>query len=102
MTSYHYSTVRTEREAFIDEHIGEGTPVDSFIVDRGHPKGAEIHTVTDTAIILIYNQLTHKLITKLIARPEQIYRLYYTNNRKPPKKVLKMAYKHVTANYHKI
>ena len=102
LTSVHHSTERQERHAFIQEHIGEGNIIDSFVVDRGHPGGAEVHSVTDTAIIVIHNQHTNKLITELIARPEQLKRLYKTKNREVPKKVLSLAYKHNIARYNKV
>ena len=102
LASVHYSTERQERHAFIKEHIGEGNIIDSFVVDRGHPSGAEIHSVTDTAIILIHNQRTNKLITELIARPEQLRRLYRLENREVPAKVLSLAYKHNIASYNEI
>ncbi len=101
-TSIHYSTERQKRHAFIEEHIGVGNIIDSFVVDRGHRGGAEIHSVTDTAIIIIHNQKTNKLITELIARPEQLRRLYRSKNRKAPPKVLELAYKHNRAFYNKI
>lgn len=102
MTSFHYRTERQERHAFIQEHIGEGNIIDSFVVDRGHPGGAEIHSVTDTAIIIIYNQRTNKIITELIARPEQLRRLYRSENREVPREILSLAYKHNIASYNEI
>lgn len=81
------------------ENIGEGTVIDSFVVDKGHDKGAEIHSVTDTGIILIYNKYTNKLITELIARPGQLQRLYRAEQREVPPKLLSLAYKHITLHY---
>ena len=101
-TSDHFSTDRRDRDEFINSRIGKGFVVDSFVVDRGHPSGAEIHNVTDTAIIIIHNQRTHKLITELIARPEQLRRLYRSENREVPKEVLALAYKHNIACYNEI
>ena len=100
--SVHYSADRQERSAFIRDHIGEGDVVDSFIIDRGHPGGAEVHSVTDTAIIIIHNQRTNKLITKLIARPEQLRKLYKSVGRRVPPRILSLAYKHNIAFYNKI
>lgn len=100
--SIHYSTERRERDAFIQGSIGEGKIVDSFLVDKGHPNGAEVHSVTDTGIIIIHNQQTHTLITELIARPEQLRRLYRSVGREPPKKILKLAYKYNAMHYNKI
>ena len=75
MTSKHYTNDRQKREEII-KLIGIGVPVARFTIDRGHKNGAEIHEITDTGIINIYNQRTHKLVTKLIARPGQIKRYY--------------------------
>lgn len=102
MTSIHYSTERQERHVFIQDNIGEGNIIDSFVVDRGHPHGAEIHSVTDTGIIIIHNQKTKKMITELIARPEQLKKLYQTEGRKVPTKILHLAYKHNALLYNGI
>lgn len=55
--------------------------MDSFVVDRGHPNGPEIHSVTDTGIIVVHNQRTGKMVTKLIARPGQV-KIISGNSRK--------------------
>lgn len=88
MTSKHYSTDRQEREKVI-EMIGYGKVVAEFVVDRGHRNGAEIHKISDTGIITIYNQKSGKLITKLIARPGQIRRYYKEG--KAPKNLIEKA-----------
>lgn len=80
-TSKHYATDRQEREMII-QSIGLGNPVDRFIVDRGHRNGPEIHELTDTGIINVYNEWSGKLVTRLIARPGQIRR-YYPNGKAP-------------------
>lgn len=98
----HYLDDRKKRSEFINEHIGIGNVVGSFIVDRGHLGGAEIHYVTDTAIIIIRNLSTQKLITTLIARPEQIRRLYHSINEEPPKKIMRLAYKHNRKRFNEI
>ena len=99
LTTLHYHTERQERDNFIHNSIGIGNIIDSFIVDRGHPSGAELHSVTDTAIIIIHNYETKKLITELIARPEQLRRLYRSSGKDVPKKILKLAYKHNFERY---
>ena len=75
MNSYHWENERTMRNALIQK-IGEGQNVKTIIVDKGHRNGPEIHKLSDTGIITIYNQYTGKLITKLIARPGQVRRFY--------------------------
>lgn len=97
--SVHFYTERQGRDAFITNQIGIGSVVDTFVVDRGHPGGAELHSVTDTAIIIIHNLSTKKLITELIARPEQLRRLYRSVGKEPPRKILKLAYKHNIERY---
>ena len=92
MTSRHYLQDRQLREEVI-QFIGYGTIIKSVVIDRGHVKGAEIHEISDTGIINIYNQNTHKLITKLIATPSQIKR-YYTVNEIVPQFLIKLAIAH--------
>ena len=95
MTSRHYTNDRQRREEIINM-IGQGTPVATFIIDRGHRNGAEIHEITDTGIINIYNLRTHKLVTKLIARPGQIRR-YYPEG-KAPRKIIEKAIDNTVKN----
>lgn len=75
MTSKHYTRDRQIREAIIRQ-IGLGEEVITKEIDRGHPNGSELHTVTTTGIIIIRNKRTNKIITKLIARPSQISRYF--------------------------
>lgn len=96
MTSKHYTTDRQERENLIKQ-IGIGTIVKSVRVDRGHINGAEIHKITSTGIVIIYNERTGKMITKLIARPGQIRR--YWEAGKAPKNLVNLAYEHMTKNF---
>lgn len=50
--------------------------VTSFRVDKFHKKGAEIHSVSNNGLIFVHNERTMKLVTVLIARPNQVKRLY--------------------------
>lgn len=96
MTSKHYIDDRKVREELIKK-IGLGKEIGTFRVDKGHPKGAELHTVTDTGIIIIRNERTHKMVTKLIARPNQIKR--YGIERKD---VIEIAREHQALRYNMI
>ena len=96
------NTASQRRDDFINQNVGLGNVIDSFVVDKGHKNGAEIHSVTDTGIIIIHNLRTKKLITKLIARPEQIRKLYRSAGREPPKKVIRLAYRHNNKRYNEI
>lgn len=88
MTSKHYREDRQRREQIINT-IGMGKVVDRFVVDRGHKNGAEVHEIRSTGIIVIYNERTGKMITKLIARVGQIKRYYEEG--KAPKELIKKA-----------
>jgi len=105
MVSKHYETERHRREKFIDEHFGNGYIVDEFIVDKGHPKGVERHCITNEGVIIVYNFNSGKLVTKLLARPQQIKRYYESFERKPPleyENILKLARQHNILGYNKL
>ena len=73
--------------------------VDEFIVDKGHPHGAERHCITNNGIIVIYNLNSGKLVTKLIARVGQLKRYYYKSGRKPPSYLIDIARRHKKLGY---
>lgn len=102
MVSRHYQRQRNKREKFIDEHFSDGYIVDEFIVDRNHPQGAERHCLTNNSVIIIYNLRTGKLVTKLLARPQQIKRYYEHSGKEPPleyEQMLRLAREHTIAGY---
>ena len=74
-----------------------GEEVETFRIDRHHINGAELHTITSTGIIIIRNQKTNKMVTKLIARPNQIKRYGIED-----KKLIEIARKHQTLGYNMI
>lgn len=98
MTSRHYARERRTRQHIIDR-IGEGHTILSVVWDRGHKNGAEVHMISDTGIISIYNQNSGKLITKLIARPGQIKR--YFENGDAPVELLTIARRHTELGYNR-
>ena len=98
----HYNSDRKDRIDFIKNVVGVGTIIDKFIVDRGHPNGAEIHSITDNGIIIIQNKNTEKLVTMLIARPQQIKRYYIAENKPIPLNVVRIAYEHLLKGYNEI
>lgn len=97
MTSKHYRQDRKQRESII-KTIGNGHIVKVVILDRGHRNGAEVHKVSDTGIISIYNLNSGKLITKLIARPAQIQR-YFDGD--APVELLTIARHHQNMGYNR-
>ena len=95
MVSKHYNNKRYVREKFIEEHLGgDGNLVDSFVINRFHPDGEEIHEIRDNGLIIIYNKNTGRLVTKLIARRSQIERYYKNVNKEAPKWLLDLAREH--------
>lgn len=95
--SKHYTEDRQAREEIIRQ-IGTGHPVATFTIDKGHRNGAELHTITDTGIIIIRNKRTGKMVTKLIARPGQVRR-YFTEITEEVQKIIDIAYKHLIEGY---
>ena len=94
MDTMHYKNDKNivVRTMVIEKYIGFGNDIFSAEVDRGHKNGTEIHVITDTAIIKIYNTRTRKHVTDLIARPNQIRRVYNSKGQKAPRWLLDIAY----------
>ena len=97
MNSNHWTKERINRNKVIKE-IGEGTLIKKVTIDRGHKNGPEVHCISDTGIITIYNANTHKMVTKLIARPGQIKR-YYSEGETVPKALIELATLHQKMSY---
>lgn len=99
MKTHHYRNDRKSREDFIRDEIGYGEIIEHFYWDRGHPDGPEIHVLTSTGIILVYNEITNRLVTTLIARPRQIQRYYEKEGREAPPELLALAKGHQEKGY---
>ena len=97
MDSRHYAEERRHREEIISR-IGLGKELVTIEVDRNHPKGPELHTITSTGIIIIRNKRSHKIVTKLIARPGQIRR-YFDEVPEIIEKVIQIARVHQEMGY---
>ena len=93
----HYELERQSREALIRQ-IGIGRIVKSVVVDRGHKNGPEVHAISETGIVMIFNKRSKQLITKLIARPAQIER-YFEDG--APTWLLAIAKQHQTLGYNR-
>lgn len=102
MTSKHYNSERISREYLIDFGIGLGHVVNDFVINRGHKDGPEIHILTSTGIIIVENYYTKKVITKLIARPQQIQRYYKNIGEKAPVWLLMIAKQHNALGYNMV
>ena len=93
-TSRHYQTDRQERERVIKEVIGYGKVVKVVFFEG--KQGEEMHEITSTGIINIYNVKKGRLITKKIARPGQIRRYYEEG--KAPKFLIEKAIDNTVKN----
>ena len=106
MTTKHYKNQRYKREKFINNYLnGDGCIVDGFIIDNKHTMGLECHSITENGVIIIHNLNSGALITKLIARPQQIKRYYESTWREPPKeyeRILELAKWHQSLGYNYI
>lgn len=98
-TSKHWSKDR-QRRSHIIAQIGMGQVIREVVVDRGHRNGPEVHKVTTTGLVVIYNQRTGIMVTVLIARPNQIKR--YFPEGQAPQDVVNLAFEHMRAGYNKI
>lgn len=99
MDSIHYKRDRRYREKVI-QTIGEGTVIKVMTVDRGHPKGPEIHELSNTGIITVWNFNHTKVITKLVARPGQVKR-YYKDTETAPTELVMLAKEHLKLHYNR-
>lgn len=98
MNSNHYNRDRKAREKVV-QMIGEGTIIKVMTVDRGHVKGPEVHELSDTGIITVWNFNHTKIITKLIARPGQVKRYY--KDSEPPTELMMLAKEHLKLHYNR-
>ena len=94
----HYYIDRQERERLI-KNIGYGQLVKSIRIDNGDPRGATIHNLSNTGIITIIAESTNKIITKLIARPNQVRRYYSNRNEEAPAYLIALARNHTKMGY---
>ena len=97
--SAHYLNDRQSREEII-KAIGEGEVIARKV--WYHEGRKQIHEITDNAIIRCYNPYTGKLITKLIARPNQIRRYYPNGYSEAIAKAIEIAYEHQVKGYNEM
>ena len=104
MDTMHYKNDKNiaVRTMVIEKYIGFGRDIFSAEVIRGHKNGTEIHVVTDTAIIKIYNARTRRHVTDLIARPNQIKRVYNAKGQYAPKWLLDVAYENQNRGFNMV
>jgi hypothetical protein len=91
--SRHFKDERQERNTKVlqEDLDNAGNPLCSFKVYTGHPKGWEVHTITDRAIVVCQNLSTGILITIKPAIPKEIEEYWKKLGRRLPEVVVNMA-----------
>jgi len=115
LDSYYTQHLKDERKKRIDLALklnewtdGTQAEVDAvFLVDKGHKNGKELHCVTKKGIIFILNERKYILhqnafITALIARPNQVKRLYDNCGLHASEKILSKCRNNQISGFNKI
>lgn len=98
--SQHYQNERTERERFIKDFVGLGE--EKYAFEYNYNGTPQIHRLTDTGIINVYNRDGDRLITRLVARPQQIKRLFEARGERAPRELVNLAHEHNVKGYNEI
>lgn len=93
--SKHYTNDRKEREQLI-QWIGNGQIVKRVFTDRA------FYAISSTGIVTIMNNKTFKVITRIIARPNQLRKLYAVHNETVPKYLINQAIHYVHCRYNEV
>lgn len=72
----HFAKDRVVRHTKITTILGYGKQIGSFVVDRNHPNGNEIHTIYSSGVIVVRNVHTKMIVTEMVARAPQIARYW--------------------------
>ena len=100
----HFAFDRYDRAHLISDAIGDNNNVVCInVIDRGHINGPERFELSDMGIIRVYNNISNRHITDLIARPKQIYERMGDSFRELPKelrdRIMMFARKHKELGY---
>lgn len=86
----HSNTAHVAKRSNRMKHIDlNAVPVPGFsaIVDKGHRNGEEVHMLFSDGSVRIFNINSGKLVTILIARPAQVFRIRKNYSDRIPRKV---------------
>lgn len=83
----------------IAETVGFGHVVRQCLVDTGHSAGCEVHVLTSTGIVLVFNARSGKLVTVLVARPGQVARYYEPFGEDVPDWLMNRAYENTCVRH---
>lgn len=73
----HHGSRRNYRREIMDK---KGRRIISFLVDRNHRNGLEVHTIFESGLIYVQNHQSEKICTILVARYGQVHRYYKALN----------------------
>lgn len=96
--SKHLFYDRKARDDFVHKYdLTNKNIMNVFCVDKGHQDGIELHVIYKSGIIKIINPVNRRVVTYLVARPQQIKRYYEKCRLKVDydKSVLDLAYHHL-------
>lgn len=97
--SGHLHYARHGRTTRIAETVGFGHGVRQCLVDTGHSAGCEVHVLTSTGIVLVFNARSGKLVTVLVARPGQVARYYEPFGEDVPDWLMNRAYENTCVRH---
>lgn len=87
----HFKYGRRGRYERIRRDIGFGRAIRSCLVDTGHREGLEVHVLTTTGVVLVFNARDERLVTMLVARPGQVVRYYAPFGERAPRRLYRRA-----------
>lgn len=97
--SGHLHYARHGRTTRIAETVGFVHVVRQCLVDTGHSAGCEVHVLTSTGIVLVFNARSGKLVTVLVARPGQVARYYEPFGEDVPDWLMNRAYENTCVRH---
>lgn len=97
--SEHFHRERRGRLTRIARTVGFGHVIRQCRVDTGHRAGCEVHVLTSTGIVLVFNERTAKLVTVLVARPGQVVRYYEPFGEEVPGELVARAYENTCVHH---
>lgn len=95
----HFHDERMSRAVRVTRLVGLGHPIRQCLVDTGHRNGLEVHVLTDTGLVFVYNHESKELVTVLIARPGQVKRYYEPFGEDAPKELIARAYENTSVHH---
>lgn len=99
--SYHYEYERKDRLNKILDKIGQGQPVDRFVIDDGRKK-PQIHEIHDNGQVIIYDISSHKPITSFVAKKHRMEDIYDRAGVIPPKGLIEKASYNESKKYNEL